>query len=98
MSDPAQHPEANPVDDVDFSDDFDVEAEAAGIHLGDVVKVSHRDPYSGRGDEVERFGQVVDVDVDGAVRVAYFVEVSDPIPLDPTVHGRDDAPRVEIVS
>lgn len=65
------------------------------VDVGDVVAVVHRDPYARvQGDEAARLGLVVDVDDETGVRVAYFDHVSDPIPLDPAAHDRDDAPRV----
>jgi hypothetical protein len=60
--------------------------------VGALVDVVYLDAAGGR---VVRLAQVVDV-VDDAVVVTYLNEVSDPIPLDHTVHGRDDAVRVEL--
>jgi hypothetical protein len=89
---PPGPPPAPPVDEQP-----DVAADTvAGVSVmvGDVVKVVWFD--TGLQADVVRYGTVVDVDETGA-RVAYFAEVTDPIPLDPDVHERVDAPRVEVI-
>jgi hypothetical protein len=87
-------PPAPDVDEdlVEDQGDVDDVGDDPRAQVGAVVDVVHLDAA---GERVVRPGQVVDV-VDDAVVVAYFGEVSHPIPLDHTVHGRDDAVRVEL--
>jgi hypothetical protein len=84
-------------------DDDDHQADAAAVdrpNPGDLVVVRWQD-LANPGREVARYGAVVAVlDQEGtgpAVRVGWFSETSDPLPLDHTVHDRDDAPRVEVL-
>lgn len=85
----------------DTDDDVDEPGGSREPGRGDLVVVRHQDLTSGIGADVERYGVVVEcVDLEGsgpAVRVAWLDEPTAPIPLDHTVHNRDDAPRVELV-
>lgn len=80
------------LDDVDVVDD-------CGYRVGDIVTVTHLDTSTQL--DVVQYGTVVDVaddpDSGPAVRVAWFPEVTDPIPLNHELHERVDAPRVQLV-
>ncbi len=71
------------------------QADVVDVAVGDLVTVTYLDGSTGV--DVVRMGLVVER-VEGdpcpAVAVAYLPEPTAPIPLDPSVHGRDDAPRV----
>lgn len=95
---PDPYPPAPPDDeppDAELDDDVAEVDLVDEVAAGDVVKVTWWDTANQA--DVVRYGTVVDVPDEGAV-VAYFAEVTHPIPLDPTVHERDDAPRLEVVA
>lgn len=90
--------EATDEDHSELHDDVD-QVDETRVRRGDVVSVSWLDTAT--LEDSVRYGTVVDVVDDEtsgpAVRVGWFTDVSDPLPLDHTIHGRDDAPRVEVL-